>query len=419
VPTLFSKSRGGLKESAKAADRYERNAHERDTVLKALTVRGPFHGPTGYDHHVREFVREFRNRGIAVELVDLPFWSPARLPKEMQEPWLESLDQDCGARTVLHFSMPHQVFRYPDRVNANYTMFEATRVPASWVEANKKHDVLILPTESSKSAWMASGLPEHRIRICPLGVNPEVFTGQAAPLELEGVSPEKHRVRFLNVSAESPRKNLLGLLEAWARATSRSDDAILIVKLGCYDGAPERFQQELRALSERLPKKPSEAAPVRFVYDLFSDADMPRFYAAGTHYISMSHGEGWDQTMMEAAASGLKLIAPAHSAYLTYLDPTIASLIRTREIPIVYQGDPATADLFVGANWWEPDMDHAIELIRAAIDGRDSSLSSARERIVRDFTWASAASRLIEILDEVESLKEKIRVFSPPPRKRE
>ena len=62
-----------------------------------------------------------------------------------------------------------------------------------------------------------------------------------------------------------------------------------------------------------------DAAPVRVLHDLVADAKAPGLYAAATHYISLSHGEGWDQPMMEAAAAGLKLIAPSHSAYLTYL----------------------------------------------------------------------------------------------------
>lgn len=381
-------------------------------VLNALTVRGPFLGVTGHDHHVREFVREFREQGLAIELLDIPNWSSARLPAEMREPWFETLQQDCGAKSVLHFCMPHQVIRYPGKVNANYTMFEATRVPEAWVEANKKHDVLILPTESSRRAWMDSGMPEHRIRLCPLGVNPSIFTGQAAPLDLKGVSREKHRVRFLNVSAVSARKNLPGLLEAWVRATSRSDDAVLIVKIAFHEAlARERLEEAIRELIQRLPKRLEEAAPVRFVYDHFSGAEIPRLYASATHYISMSHGEGWDLPMMEAAASGLKLIAPAHSSYLTYLDSTIASLIPAREIPVAHDGDPATADLFRGANWWEPDLDRCIELIRAAIEGRDTDTAPARDRIIRDFTWARAAQRLTGILDEVQTLREKIYSF--------
>jgi hypothetical protein len=52
---------------------------------------------------------------------------------------------------------------------------------------------------------------------------------------------------------------------------------------------------------------------------------MPGLFAAASHYWSMSHGEGWDQPMIEAAASGLRLIVPRHTAYLEYLDADVAS----------------------------------------------------------------------------------------------
>ncbi|MGD1091412.1 MAG: glycosyltransferase [Bryobacteraceae bacterium] len=375
-------------------------------MLRALTVRGPFRGPTGYDHHVREFVRELHTQGVAVELQDLPAWSPAKLPGHMRDPWFDSLNQPCGAETVLHFCMPHQVIRYPGKVNTNFTMFEASRVHPNWVKANRQHDSVILPTESSKRAWVDSGFPEHRLRLCPFGVNTALFSGEASPLHLEGATAEDHGVRFLNVSEFNSRKNLMGLLEAWILATSRQDDAILIVKLGCYKSAArQRFADQIDLLEQRLNKRLAEAAPIRLVHDFFPDSEMPRLYAAATHYISMSHGEGWDQPMMEAAASGLKLIAPAHSAYLAYLNSSIASLIPAREAPVLIEGDAATAELFKDAHWWQPDRDSAIQFIRDAIEGRDRDKPSPRGQIVHDFTWTQATRRLIEILDEVQSLK--------------
>jgi glycosyltransferase involved in cell wall biosynthesis len=383
-----------------------------ERVLNALTVCGPFRGPTGYDHHVREFVRDLHAQGVAIELQDLPNWSPARLPPGLRDDWFESLNRPCGAQTVLHFAMPHQVIASPAMVQANYTMFEADRVPPSWVEANRKHDVLIVPTESSRRAWVSSGMPEHRVHICPLGVNPAVFTGDAKPLKLNGREAETYRVRFLNVSASSARKNLLGLLETWLRCTSPLDDAALTIKIGLYaQGERERFERELSSLEDRIGKRLNQAAPVRLIHDLLSDAAMPELYAAATHYISMSHGEGWDNAMIEAAASGLKLIAPEHSAYLAYLDTSTASLIRSHEIPVQYEGDAATAELFSGAHWWQPDQEQAIEYIREAIEGRDNGKVSPRDRIVRDFSWAQATRRLIGILDEVQSTKAKIASF--------
>ena len=32
---------------------------------QALTIRGPFHGPTGYDHHVRETAKALHELGVA------------------------------------------------------------------------------------------------------------------------------------------------------------------------------------------------------------------------------------------------------------------------------------------------------------------------------------------------------------------
>jgi hypothetical protein len=72
---------------------------------------------------------------------------------------------------------------------------------------------------------------------------------------------------------------------------------------------------------------------------------MPGLFAAASHYWSMSHGEGWDQPMIEAAASGLRLIAPRHTAYLEYLDADVAQLIPVRGTPAGAGADPWTAGL--------------------------------------------------------------------------
>jgi glycosyltransferase involved in cell wall biosynthesis len=381
-------------------------------MLTSLTVRGPFRGPTGYDHHTREFVRELLAQGVAVELKDLAIWSPAKLSAQLRDPVFESLSQPRDSRTVLHFCMPHQVVSDPGKANANFTAFEADRVHPAWVKANRNHDVVIVPTQSSKTAWVKSGFPEHRIRICPLGVNSVAFSGAAEPLELASAEPNRYRVRFLNVAEINARKNLGGLLEAWMLATSPADDAVLILKLGFYErGAGERFAKLIENLETRLHKRLAEAAPVLVFSRLLSDADMPRLFAAATHYISMSHGEGWDLPMMQAAASGLRLIAPAHSAYLAYLDSSVANLIRSAEVPVTFEGNAATAELFKGAYWWQPDVEEAIQYIRAAIEGRDQCGSFPRDRVLNQFTWAHATRRLIGILEEVEALREKVRPF--------
>jgi glycosyltransferase involved in cell wall biosynthesis len=352
-----------------------------------------------------------------VELRDVPAWGPARLAPDAQDPlfaWLER-PVDC-AQTVLQFCLPHMVLHHPGKLNVNFTMFETTGVPAAWVAENRKHDLVIVPTESSRDAWLGRGMPAHRIRICPLGVDTEAFSGAAEPLPLrmeDGTPIASYRTRFLNVAEVAGRKNLAGLLEAWMEATSRRDDAVLMVKVGCYKpGAWDSLGEQIERLEQRTGKSLADAAPVAFLRGAVADAEMPRLYAAATHYISLSFGEGWDLPMTEAAASGLKLIAPEHSAYRAYLDSSIARMIPVHQVPARDTGDPHLTALYEGSYWWEPDRACAVEAIRGAVEGRDSHFGSTRERMAGGFTWAHAARRLTAILDELESLRAKLPPFA-------
>ena len=377
--------------------------------LRAVRVRGPYKGSSGYDHVVREFVRALVKQGVAVELIDFSEWGPNKLPVQLEDPWFDSLNRPTGARLALHFCMPHQVKPDPGFHNVNYTMFEATRIHPTWVAASRQHDLVILPTESSWQAWVSSGVSAERIRLCPLGINPEYFTASVRPLPLrrdDGEPIGQYRRRFLNVSELGPRKNLIGLLRVWLRATSAADDAILVLKLRDHGRSHfEELRVQIAQLEAQLGKRLTEAAPVQLIHGLYADIEMPRLYASSTHYVSLSHGEGWDQPMFEAAAMGLKLIAPEHSAYLAYLDRSVAQLIPSREVPAALPRGGDIGPLFDGANWWDPDEDAAVAILQAAIQGRDSATASPRERILRDLTWEKAAGRLIEILSEVEARK--------------
>ena len=377
-------------------------------TLSTLKIRGPFRGPSGYEHHVREFVRELHRQGVELELRDIPEWGPTKLPPHLQDPFFNSLENPVDARVVVQFCMPHQIQHHARLVDVNFTMFEATRIPQHWVKRSLRCDMTVVPTESSRQAWVSSGVPSDQLHLCPLGIDPARFDGSAQPLDLPWQKPKPirdHRMRFLNVSELGPRKNLVGLLRAWLLATTNEDDAVLILKLGDYaPGWRELLHLQLVAVERQIGKMLGEAAPIHFVYDVYSDDDMPGLFAAATHYISMSHGEGWDLAMMEAVASGLVPVAPAHSAYLAYLDATIAHLIPSREVPIAFAAGAELKTLFAGANWWEPDTEKAAALIRALIDGTAGEIASGCRDILGEFTWEKAARRLLEIATEAADL---------------
>lgn len=383
-------------------------------TLSSLLVRGPYHGPSGYDHHTREFVRELHRQGIAIQLVDVPDWGPDRLPPLARDPWFDTLQRPLPARLALQFTMPHQVLPHPNMANVNYTMFEATRISPTWARHSRSHDLVIVPTESSRRAWMDGGVPADTIRVCPLGVDAAAFAtaGEALPLvHRSGRAIDSFATRFLNVSAFGPRKNLSGLLAAWMGATSVRDDAVLILKLHApAEGSVRRFIRQVRDIEAETGRRFQDAAPIHVMTDIIRDEEMPRVYAAATHYISLSLGEGWDQPMVEAAAAGLQLIAPNHSAYTAYLDESVARLLPCARESVIFQDSGDDDIWFRGAEWWRPDPAEARAAIRDAIEG-ERSAALAQDRVATELTWELSTRRLISILSEVE--KSRVRRWLP------
>lgn len=370
---------------------------------KSLEVIGPFKGSSGYDRHTREFVRQFVRRGVRVRLTHLRGWS-IDLPEGLRETWFDSLDAPVGADTLLHFTMPNHARPRPGMRNVNYTMFEADRIPRLWADCARGHDLIVLPTQSSYDAWARSGVPEGRLRVSPLGVDGEFFSAPSEPVPLrtpEGRPLASYRSRFLSVAELRPRKNHLGLLRSWMRATRREDDAVLVLKVSVFqDGVLNEFQSDLATMQRGLGRSLADAAPVVLIAQTLTNEMVRSLYAAATHYVSMSRGEGWDQAMMEAAASGLQLIAPAHTAYLTYLREQEACLVPASLRPVRFEGRMGVADrvFFDGLGWWEPDEDAAVEIISRIVRGEAEPKASPQARIVGEYTWEKAAASLLEII---------------------
>jgi len=369
----------------------------------AIAVIGPFKGASGYDRCTTEFVREFVRQGVNVQLTNVRGWS-VELPPGLRDTWFDSLGAPVAANSVLHFTMPNHVRPQPGKRNINYTMFEAERIPRLWASCAALPELIVVPTESSFNAWTLSHVPEGRLRICPLGVDGKYFASPASPAPVatsQGRPLKSFRYRFLNIAELRPRKNHLGLLRTWMRATKPDDEAALVLKVSVFQrGVIEDFQADLADLQQSMGRSLSEAAPVILIPTLLTNEMIRSLYCAATHYVSLSCGEGWDQPMMEAAAAGLTLIAPRHSAYLSYLKDEDSFLIPAKLTPARFEGRMGRADwaFFAGVNWWKPDEDAAVAVLRSIISGEAQPKQSPQARIINDFTWEKAARRLLEIV---------------------
>ena len=97
--------------------------------------------------------------------------------------------------------------------------------------------------------------------------------------------------------------------------------------------------------------------------------------------------------MTEAGAAGLMLIAPDHTGYREYLDPTVATMIPSPLVAV----PPAAGGVFAGMRWWEPDHEALFVALRTAVAG-GTMPRGAQARILGEFTIERATVALLDAI---------------------
>jgi Flp pilus assembly protein TadD/glycosyltransferase involved in cell wall biosynthesis len=379
----------------------------RPQMPDGLLVRAPFSVLSGYGDFAQHFVRSLMECGQSLRLVGLTgeeSWRPSFADPILQAA-VRRLGEPLRPRLALSVLTPPLVEPIPGVPTVNYTMFEGPRISPSFAACNRRHDLVIVPTDSSRLAWIAAGHPEDRIRVCPPGIAPNPADAGALPLPIAGPRGRgvmDYRVRVLNISDFVARKNLDGLLRVWLRATRAADDAILILKVGkggpALVGEVRRLvEQCMRATGRRL----EEAAPIALLTDRYDEQAIAALYAMATHYFSLSHGEGWDLPITRAGCLGAGLIAPRHSAYTAYLNDEVAHLIPCTTGPALMPYSTDYYPAFHGLDWWHPDEDAAADILSRVIRDPEGERRDAARHLMDNFTWDAAARRLLDALDGV------------------
>lgn len=370
-----------------------------------LLIVGSYKGATGYDSITREFTKELSRKDFDIRLFEVPDISTP-LPLPQQDPVVNALarqNQSLIPGTALQFLTPVFTKIVEDHRSINFTMFEADRIPPDWVERARQHELIILPNEYGRSIWAESGVPEEKLKICPLAVDEKFFASHCQTLDIQ-ISEERKFAdfskRFLSIADLRPRKNHIGLIRTWLNATSKRDDAVLLIKMSSNPERLNIFKQDFQRTLKESGKSLSNAAPIFLVSAEYSSNEMRSLYHSATHYISVSRGEGWDLPMMEAACAGLQLIAPDHSGYSEYVKPEDFYVLPSNRVPISEQDFRGLGDyaLFKGLNWWEVEEESTVNLIADIINDRVPPKSKPQKRIMSDYNWEKSGNILADIL---------------------
>jgi glycosyltransferase involved in cell wall biosynthesis len=342
-----------------------------------VNVAGYLRTGIGVGEAARLYVAALETAGVPVrtEIVDPGLPHPKRTAFEDRRPAVEyPFNLVCvNAFELPGFARHVGAQFFEDKRTIGVWAWEASTVPPGWDAAFALVDEIWTNSEYVTSV-LAPASPVPVVTLPQPVLAPASAAGEL-PVDLGDAFTFLFTFDFFSTAR---RKNPVGLVEAYTRAFEPGDGAQLVIKTFNGDVKPESLAQLERAAAGR--------ADVHVIDRFLPVAQKDALLARADAYVSLHRSEGFGLSLAEAMLLGKPVIATGYSGNLQFMTPANSwlagyELTRVGEGVEIYPPD---------AQWAEPDLGHAAELMREVRAGGEAVRQRA-ERGRRDVEAAFSA----------------------------
>jgi len=360
----------------------------------------------------RAVCAELVARGQEVALIRSPSYTPAGSQVSLAPELAERMGRSLRADVSVRHRWPPD-FSPPAGEGAFVLMqpWEFGRLPCHWIEPVLQNvDEVWAYSRSVERAYLASGIPAERVKVVPLGVDPDRFRPGLEPWPLATKQP----VKLLFVGGTIARKGLDVLLNAYRRAFSRADGVCLVVK---EFGAGTFYRDQTAGNAVARFRADPEAPEIEYLTEDLSEAELPRLYAACDTLVHSYRGEGFSLPVLEAMACGLPVVVTAGGPTDEFVSQAAGWRIPAKVV--YFERDEAGSYPTCGRPWWlEPDTETLTQILRQVVadSAERQRRGVAARRAALGWTWTRTAA-VVE--DRVRELRNRTPVrfrkrTSPP-----
>jgi glycosyltransferase involved in cell wall biosynthesis len=272
-----------------------------------------------------------------------------------------------------------------------YTTWETDTLPAHWPPLLRAAHRVVVPSACNLRVFTPAtpGGPPKIVPHIRRHAWSERMRDDAIALRLALRIPADHFV-FYTIGTWDPRKNLAGLIEAFAHEFSAQERVSLVVKTAAavsnaaldvgVDETPSALARAVVARAEAATGRAAAKFVVLAVDDL-SARRLDAVHAMGDVFVSASHGEGWGLGAFEAATLGKPVLITGWGGPVDYLGAGYPGLVPHRMASV--SGWVPYASYQPTQRWAEPDAAALRALMRRAFV-RDAALAGAAARVRED-----------------------------------
>lgn len=287
----------------------------------------------------------------------------------------------------LQLSIPPSWRRLASTINIGYTMFEASRIPDTWVPFCNIMDRLIVPLEANIKVFRSCGV-KIPIDVVPIGVDEKVYDPNISHRVINGASEDSFK--FLIINDGQSRKNNEMVISAFQ----------------------DEFKEEIsknKNLTHLITRTPGSYGGKNVIWSphYLEDHDLASLINSCDCVIGASCGEAGDIPVLAGMAMEKPVIVSremAHSEYIT--DGENGIFIETdRVVPAFshsqYKGLPYLVGLH-DATWVLPGHESLKEKMRYVYENRGEAErigKNAREYILKYRTLEVCIKQLINIIE--------------------
>lgn len=254
---------------------------------------------------------------------------------------------------------------------------EATETSKAWANIVNHPSVnaIVVPSQFTKSGFMKSGSTSKKLHVIPESYFPEILKSYDSDIEF----PCDNNVLFVSQVHPNPkvdRKNFYNTMRAIQGGLKNHPNVGIVLKLNSI-GRGSFDKIKTRDTLRKIKSQMNILNPITLIHGELSNEDMAGLYQHPkiSCLFTMTRGEGFGLPLMEAAASGLPIMASDWSAHPEFLDHKFIK-IKGREVPI--PEEKKDGQVWVSGNWFEPNADKAAKLLHRFFSDKEFRKSSKK-----------------------------------------